>query len=467
MARNQGVFGRQPPRNHEYEPLTTNGGDATPRGEGEEGEEYDASAALLEEPSSAEIPFSWLEYGIFVLLGMAMLWAWNMFLAAAPYFAARFSAVPSLAGSFQSAILATSTVTNLGVMLLLSRMQSSASYPFRINLALAVNMAVFALLTASTGFLLSSPRAYFAFVMATVAGSAWATGLVQNGAFAFAASFGRPEYMQALMAGQGVAGVLPAVAQVATVLMFPPGEDVGGQAEDGGRSSAFAYFLAAVVISFATLLAFIPLVRRHNRIIQSKAAQQLAESVTSADEAERAARKVVPLAVLLRKLRWLAASVALVFTVTMFYPVFTAKITSVNPPSRGAFFRPEVFIPLAFFCWNLGDLGGRVATVLPFSLSRRPRLLFALTAARVVWIPLYLACNIRGEGAVVPSDFFYLFVVQFLFGLTNGWLSASSMMAAPEWVDDGEKEAAGGFMGLCLVAGLAAGSVLSFTAAGV
>ncbi|KAI9903325.1 hypothetical protein N3K66_002677 [Trichothecium roseum] len=467
MARDQGVFGRQSSsRNHEYEPLTTNGGDATPREEEqEESEEYDASAALLEEPSSVEIPFSWLEYGIFVLLGMAMLWAWNMFLAAAPYFASRFSASPGLSDSFQSAILATSTVTNLGVMLLLSRMQSSASYPFRINLALAVNMAVFALLTASTGFLLASPRTYFAFVMATVAGSAWATGLVQNGAFAFAASFGRPEYMQALMAGQGVAGVLPAVAQVVTVLAFPPGED-GGQA-DGGRSSAFAYFLAAVVISFATLLAFIPLVRRHNRIVESKMAQQLAESMTSIEEAERTARKVVPLMVLLRKLRWLAASVALVFTVTMFYPVFTAKITSVNPPSKGAFFRPEVFIPLAFFCWNLGDLGGRMATVLPYSLNRRPKLLFALTASRVVWIPLYLACNIRGEGAVVPSDFFYLFVVQFLFGLTNGWLSASSMMAAPEWVDDGEKEAAGGFMGLCLVAGLAAGSVLSFTAAGV
>ena len=68
---------------------------------------------------------------------------------------------------------------------------------------------------------------------------------------------------------------------------------------------------------------------------------------------------------------------------------------------------------------------------------------------------------------MVESDLFYLLLVQFPFGLTNGWLGASSMMAAGEWVAEGEREAAGGFMGLCLVAGLAVGSVLSFSVAGV
>ena len=38
------------------------------------------------------------------------------------------------------------------------------------------------------------------------------------------------------------------------------------------------------------------------------------------------------------------------------------------------------------------------------------------------------------------------------------------MMGTNEWVEDGEREAAGGFMGLSLVAGLTTGSLLSFTA---
>jgi len=72
-----------------------------------------------------------------------------------------------------------------------------------------------------------------------------------------------------------------------------------------------------------------------------------------------------------------------------------------------------------------------------------------------------------GKGAVIKSDAFYLFVVQFGFGATNGWLSSSCMMGAGEYVEEGEREAAGGFMAVNLVAGLTAGSLLSFTAAGV
>lgn len=104
---------------------------------------------------------------------------------------------------------------------------------------------------------------------------------------------------------------------------------------------------------------------------------------------------------------------------------------------------------------------------LPFSLRDRPVALFAVAVARLVFLPMYLLCNIRGLGAVVDSDLFYLLVVQLPFGLTNGWLGASSMMAAGEWVDEGEREAAGGFMSMCLVGGLSVGSLASFSVAGI
>jgi equilibrative nucleoside transporter 1/2/3 len=82
--------------------------------------------------------------------------------------------------------------------------------------------------------------------------------------------------------------------------------------------------------------------------------------------------------------------------------------------------------------------------------------------ARLIFIPLYFLCNVGGRGAVVSSDVFYLFVVQGLFGLTNGYLGSECMMGAGGWVKEEEREAAGGFMGLCLVAGLTVGSLLSF-----
>ena len=153
----------------------------------------------------------------------------------------------------------------------------------------------------------------------------------------------------------------------------------------------------------------------------------------------------------------------------MVFAVFTQKIESVNPPSSESHFpitQPASFIPLAFLFWNTGDLVGRAFTGIPaLRLTSRPKLLFAFSIARVIFIPMYLLCNIENRGAKIPSDFFYLVIVQFLFGLTNGFIGSNCMMGAVEWVEPEEREAAGGFMGLCLVSGLTVGSLLSFLAA--
>jgi equilibrative nucleoside transporter 1/2/3 len=52
---------QKPVDNREYEPL------------------HDGPTAVAEENTEEtrdEVPFSWLEYGLFALIGMAMLWAW-------------------------------------------------------------------------------------------------------------------------------------------------------------------------------------------------------------------------------------------------------------------------------------------------------------------------------------------------------------------------------------------------------
>jgi solute carrier family 29 (equilibrative nucleoside transporter), member 1/2/3 len=397
-----------------------------------------------------------------------------MFLAAAPYFQTRFRSDDWILAHFQSSIISVSTVTNLVSMLILANLQSKASYQKRIAGALIINVVVFGLLALSTTYFRGvSAGVYLGFILTMVFGTALATGLIQNGAFAFAAGFGRPQYIQAIMAGQGIAGVLPPIAQIVSVLAVPPPEPSEGVPRDTmppppipppqqSSTAAFVYFLTAAAVCITALLAFIPLVQRHNRLMESR----MMESMTSTEEAERAQRKVVDLWTLYKKLHWLAAAVFMCFAVTMFFPVFTVQIVSNTPPDEAPrLFQPASFIPLAFLFWNTGDLFGRLSTLLPFSLRHRPALLFVVAVGRLGFLPLYLLCNVRGRGALVPSDVFYLFVVQLGFGLTNGWLGSSCMMAAPEWVEDGEREATGGFMGLNLVAGLTVGSLLSFTAA--
>ncbi|KAK3504682.1 nucleoside transporter-domain-containing protein [Neurospora crassa] len=469
-------------------------------------EEYeplaDGSSLTLEEEGETyedQAPFSWMEYAIFVLIGVAMLWAWNMFLAAAPYFQTRFESNEWILANSQSAILSVSTTANLLALLVLMNIQSSANYPLRIKASLIVTIAVFGLLTISTvAFRNVSAATYLVFLLLMVGASAWASGMLQNGAFAFAASFGRPEYTQAIMAGQGVAGILPPLAQMVSYLAVPqPGESnppsnstpaatttLDSTPEAAPSTSAFIYFLTAVLVSLATLIAFYPLVKRHNALVESRLMldedtqqQILSQSITSLEEAERLRRHYVSPSTLFRKLNLIAVSVFLCFVIAMFFPVFTAKILSVHNDSvispgpgekEASIFASGAFIPLGFFFWNLGDLLGRVSPMfLPFSLRDRPVALFAVAVARLVFLPMYLLCNIRGQGAVVDSDLFYLLVVQLPFGLTNGWLCTSSMMAAGECVDEGEREAAGGFMSMCLVGGLSVGSLASFSVAGI
>lgn len=115
--------------------------------------------------------------------------------------------------------------------------------------------------------------------------------------------------------------------------------------------------------------------------------------------------------------------------------------------------------------FNLGDLAARMVVGLPgLSIGQYPQIAAVLSISRVMFIPLYQLCNINGRGAVIKSDFFY-FAVQFLFGATNGYLGTGCMMGINHWVLADERPAAGGFMSMVLVGGLAAGSLLSFSVA--
>jgi equilibrative nucleoside transporter 1/2/3 len=392
-----------------------------------------------------------------------------MFLAAAPYFQRRFQSNDSLLRNFQSGILSVSTVGNMGSMIVLTKLQARANYPKRIVVSLALNAAVFTLLALSTKLFLSvSAGVYFAFLLVMVFSASLATGMCQNGVFAYVSGFGREEYTQAIMTGQGIAGVLPAITQIISVLSVtkkqPSHREPSEPIMSEPSTSAFAYFLTATLVCALTLIAFTSLLSRASIKQRLQHAQQdegdLADSTHSL-------RKSVPLTRLFKKLFWLAAAVFLSFAITMFFPVFTSQITSVRDPSTAPrLLQPTTFIPLGFFFWNLGDLIGRTGPALPaLRLTHRPRLLFCLAFARLSFISLYFLCNIGGKGAVINSDIFYLFVVQLFFGLTNGYIGSSCMMGFAEWVEPEELEASGGFMSLCLVAGLTVGSFLTFAVA--
>jgi equilibrative nucleoside transporter 1/2/3 len=439
-----------------YEPLVNS---ETLARDGEEEHESAGGRPSQQGNNSEHARGFYIEYSIFLLLGISMLWAWNMFLAAGPYFQHRFRSNEWIYNNFQAAELSVSTITNLSSMLILTRLQAGANYPKRIVVSLVINLAVFGLLAVSTA-VDTSAGVYFAFLMLMIFATSLATGFCQNGVFAYVSGFAEPRFTQGIMTGQAVAGVLPCIAQIVSVLTVQGGDDATPpQVSPPVRwTAALSYFVTAVVISLVTLLAFGVLLARNKK--PAKFDSAAVDDLGNPSEEG----KSVPLLHLFKKLFWLASGVFITFAITMVFPVFTQRIVSVRPPAeQPPILRAPSFIPLALLFWNSGDLIGRLLTaVQSLSLVSRPKIIFALAIGRIAWVGFYHLCNIHGQGAIVSSDFFYLVAVQLLFGLSNGYVGSICMIGAGVWADESEREAAGGFMGLCLVAGLTAGSLLSF-----
>lgn len=297
-----------------------------------------------------------------------------------------------------------------------------------------------------------------------------AAGFVQNGLLSYVSSYRQPSYVQGAMAGQAIAGIVPCIVQIVSVIAVPSAKG----SNDLGQSprSAFAFFSTAVFIAIVALLLFAHLSRYGTPIAASS--PSLDDSMGRSDDAYseglRHNVKPVPVSVLVVKLRPLAGALFLTFVITMLgLPVFTPLIESVRTSKSHEadalprLLEPAAFVPLALLFWNSGDLLGRVFPLFPrLNLTRYPVILLVISILRLTFIPLYAACNVDNRGSLVNSDIFYLVVVQLLCGLSNGYLSASTMIASSQWVDVDECEAAGSFMSLTLVSGLVVGSLLSF-----
>ncbi|PWW72701.1 hypothetical protein C7212DRAFT_354330 [Tuber magnatum] len=194
--------------------------------------------------------------------------------------------------------------------------------------------------------------------------------------------------------------------KIVSVLAAP--QSLGTQGSMVLPKSTLIYFPTATFVSCSCLLLFLLLLSRHC-ISPHKSGS----------------------GVLLKKPEFLSFAIWLCFLVTMIFLVHTQVILSVHlEDTSPRMFKLDVFISIGFTCDRL-------------------KLLALVSIAQLVYIPSYIMYNIKGHGA-------------FMFEMSNGWVGSNVMMSIPGWVGDDEKEASGGFMEMCLVAGLATGSFASF-----
>lgn len=437
--------------------------------EGEDGTSiYDP--VVIRITSTIKFTLSQLSYCTFMLIGVALLWPWNCFLSASAYYSERFANSVELVKVYSSTMMTVSTLTSTAFNYYLSRSQKGVNYNKRVNLGLSVNILVFIIMAFSCVmylFINMPDVAFFTFIMSMVLVSSLCTCLAQTGTMAIVNVLGSI-YANAVMVGQAIAGVLPSVALIVSILLVG---DRTSSTKVEKNYGVFVYYITASLVSAASM-SFLWLVNSYKSHEQYRYLEEVIdqEQDETPEEEDIEMPAQVSSYVLWSKLKLIVMTIFFTFSITLIFPVFASTVESVHYDSKYKIFHKDLYIPFIYLIWNIGDLLGRILCGTPGSklLIKNPKTLIVYSLGRLCFIPLFLTCNIHPytsldkSSAYVNSDVWYIFL-QLAFGLSNGQLSTSSFMIVGDFCDtDEEKQVAGSFTSLFLSMGLAFGSVLSY-----
>lgn len=287
-----------------------------------------------------------------------------------------------------------------------------------------------------------------------------ATAASQSSLFGFAGIF-PPLYTQALMGGNGIAGLFVTLTRVATKLAYP-------DTDKGTRDSAFLFFILSTVVCGICLCLFALVAqikfaqyflerndksRRSNFPIDPENLDQplmkeSMSSVWSKEMAEAMPRNPIDFKGFGKRIWKIGAVVMGVLTATfLVFPGFTSELKS-----HSNFCSDDWFTLILFLEFNFFDLIGRM---LPSVFSTFPKeYLPYASLARFIFTPLFLI------NPSVPSDV-YIFIVMAIFAASNGYFASIAMMEAPSYVLESEREHAGFAMSCFLNLGIFLGSHLA------
>ena len=483
-------------------------------------------------------------YKIFFLQGLGMMFPWNVYITAQSYYKHRFEGTAHTS-NFTFWFSTCFQIANI-VGLALAVYYGSK---FNMRFSVAFPMVINCLVLIATTSLVETNRvtANFLFILTCgfVATCGVCTALLQLGIFGLAGRFPNV-YMQAVMSGQGMAGIAVSLINIFTTVSEPATKS--NLSFDDIKESAFLYFLIATIVVIVTLLSF-------NLMSYLDFAQYYAFTDTQEEQnknrrermlAHRERKKKekngsVDTTPLLMKLGgpedpniippfkrsimespvysrrstpgttpngspggsrgnspnsdyedleaddkdggnkvgtckiisylWAdAIGVFLVFFVTLsLFPGVTAEIRSVKnpdnfpaPPSGRVF--GDLWVPISFLCFNVGDTLGRIMTAY-VKLTTKPVLILA--TLRLGFLPLFLNCNVVPAGLEPKDDVMfnndiYPIIFMALMAISNGFLASCAMMNGPENVPDNVASRAGTLMAFFLEFGLILGCTASF-----
>ncbi|XP_023334824.1 equilibrative nucleoside transporter 1 [Eurytemora carolleeae] len=283
-------------------------------------------------------------------------------------------------------------------------------------------------------------------------------GIFQGGFFGLAGMF-PSRYMNAVLTGQGLGGVITALLNI--ILLAIGGNDV---------DAAFYCFLLSVVFLSGSVLVFFGLTKTRLFKHYTQSAITLSSEETSLLDPPGVNQEVSLIEVI--KIIWEEEiTVFLIYVVTLAcFPAVTVLVQSTNKglPGSGNW-ENLYFVPVScFLFFNLGDYFGRTLSSINRFPKPGPKLCLLLAVVRIFFIPLFMMCNAVPESRyytpiLIYSDTAYILLI-FILSISNGYMTGIVMVSAPYRVPVHLKQTAANFMAGILGVGLAAGAAISSAA---
>ncbi|CAK0783744.1 hypothetical protein CVIRNUC_006943 [Coccomyxa viridis] len=436
----------------------------------------------------------------------------------------------SIADSFETAIVLVFQFINFFALLALIPLQRYIPLHHQVITPLALTFLVLVLAAAIALWTSASGGLVIWTMLSSVGLMGATTALLQGGLFGLA-GLCPPIYVQATSVGQAVAGFAVSVLSFITTwaaLVPEPGQE---RSPADVAVTAFAYFTlsAAVIVASVAgyfLLQYLPFwlhhtsshsgrVKKDSEVIQEEGravvdgrpaddGQGPSEEGTTVDDVPllrvanrpspasglKAAssgslavalpdgrRRAVPVKELLWRMRWHSVSLGLCFAVTIaVFPSITASICSVHNPAKRPPCLPQtrygrlagdLFTPLLFLLFNLGDLLGRLLSGIgPYvHKSPRPSMLMGYALSRIVLAAALIFCHVVTPHAwrapeVFGSDIIPIILIVVL-GISNGHLGSLASMHMPSLLPSTFRDQSGPVIAFAITAGLTLGSILA------
>uniref|UniRef100_A0A8C3SPA7 Solute carrier family 29 member 1 (Augustine blood group) n=1 Tax=Chelydra serpentina TaxID=8475 RepID=A0A8C3SPA7_CHESE len=433
---------------------------------------------------------------IFFTLGLGTLLPWNFFMTATRYFTTRLgdlnvSSLARLPGlnstdqgrepppthlqaRFNNVMTLCAMVPLLIFTCLNSFLHQRIPQKVRMLGSLVAILLVF-MMTAALVKIPMEPLPFFVITMVKIVLINSFGAILQGSLFGLAGLL-PVSYTAPIMSGQGMAGTFAALAMICAIAS-------GSLLAD----SAFGYFITACVVILLAIGSYILLpgldfFRYHSmkdkteyRVHERHAELETKIDLIKKDEhngvEQRYPNNTAPqvpsqkpsVFSIFKKIWVMALSVCFVFTVTI--GVFPAVTAEVKSTIAGSSKWEMYFIPVScFLMFNIFDWLGRSLTAICLWPGKDSLLLPFMVAVRMVFIPLFMLCNVQPRNHMpvfFHHDAWYIsFII--LFSISNGYLASLCMCFGPKKVLPHEAETAGAIMAFFLSLGLALGAVFSF-----